>query len=271
MRTALIPVSSFAVLALVVVGTLGVTHKSAEAQELAERAMARAVQIPVEMREKIEAQLKADMMETLKEAYAAPDLRILTREEYEKEAQFTMATGTPATAAFAAVRNIHTVNSDVAVSGEAGSFKVSHTAPLEWEGAVEAGAEPMVPGKGPVTVAFRAARAMPIASDTDVTFTRAATDTEFTAGTMVAGFDIKQPVKYLRYTDPDGRKVTLGLDESDTPVFRIEELIATDIQHMPDGSIGIQGKVLHQIEVHTQNMDGGFGTAGAVRVGASEE
>jgi len=85
MQKTLIPLSTFAVVALVLVGTLGLTHKSAEAQELVQRSMARAVRLTPEMRTQIEAKLKADMMQTLKDAYAAPDLRILTKEEYEKD------------------------------------------------------------------------------------------------------------------------------------------------------------------------------------------
>src|SRR6185369_12517058 len=88
MQKALIPVSTFAVLTLIVVGTLGFTHKSAEAQELVQRSMAAAARLAPEMRAEIEANIKADMMKTLEEAYKAPDLRILTAAEYEKESQF---------------------------------------------------------------------------------------------------------------------------------------------------------------------------------------
>jgi hypothetical protein len=268
MKTALIPVSTFAVLALVTIGTLGVTHKSAEAQELVERSMARAIQIPAEMRAKIEEQMKADMMETLKEAYAAPDLRILTREEYEKEAQFTMATGTPRTATIAAVRKIHNAEADFAVAGEVGTFTVS-SAPISWEssGAVSGEAH----GTEDVIAFSHASGAVSVSAEpTHFGFTKVEGEdvkkVKFTSGTFVGGFDIKQPVKYLRYTDSDGRKVTLGLDEEDVPVFRIEELTAKDVVRGPDGVINIQGKVLHQIKVQMQNFDGGFGEAGAVQI-----
>ena len=69
---------------------------TAQAQEMAERAFARAVKLSPEMRAKIEEKMKADLMQTLEEAKAAPDLRILTKEEFEKESPFTISTTSPA-------------------------------------------------------------------------------------------------------------------------------------------------------------------------------
>lgn len=276
MKTAMIPVSAIAVLVLVAAGTFGVTQKSAEAQELAERAMARVVQIPPEMRAQIEAQMKSDMMQALEEAYRAPDLRILTREQYEKEAQFTFATGTPRFAA----GTVHAVASRAGAaplgSPETISFRAVDSRDVHYETASAGVSEPAVAGSvGSFTVSKIGGADMPT-TDSDIVFTKSAEitvggDPAFTAGTMVAaGRGFSQPVKYLRYTAPEGQKVTLGLDESDTPVFRIEELTAQDVTPGPDGDISIQGKVLHMINVHTQNFDGGYGSAGAVRIESQE-
>lgn len=231
MKAAWIPVSTFAVLALVFVGTVGISHKSAEAQELVQRSMARAVKLAPEMRAQIEAQLKADMMQTLKDAYAAPDLRILTKEEYEKEAQFTIATGT---VAFGVSKKgaPGVEDSDVMISG-------NHEL-----------------GEAPIAIAYRVAAHA--AAGEDVMFERhvdTAAGAQFSAGTVVGSMASSVPVKYLRYTDPDGRKVTLGLDDTDTPVFRIEELISSDVVPGPDGTIGIQGRVMKMINVQGATLD----------------
>jgi len=130
MQKTLIPLSTFAVVALVLVGTLGLTHKSAEAQELVQRSMARAVRLTPEMRTQIEAKLKADMMQTLKDAYAAPDLRILTKEEYEKESQFTVATSVPRMGNDYRAKTFEATSDAEYSVGEAGSFTVSTQGPL---------------------------------------------------------------------------------------------------------------------------------------------
>ncbi len=229
-----IPVGVFAVVALAFVINFGALDASkAQAEELAHRAYARAISISPEMRAQFEAQMKADMQETLKEALAAKDLRILTPEEFKKESPFTIST--TSNVGFQAVgggvgnaefRNVKVIKGEggSVQAGEGGAtFTVSTGGPIEATSGdiVTVSASAMMPMSGVATagtVAFNAATTGPS--------------------------EMSQPVKYLSYTDPRGNKTVLGLDKDDTPVFKFSQLNAADIVHMQDGSIGIQGQAV---------------------------
>lgn len=208
----------------------GVTPQTASAQEVAQRAFTRAKQISPEMRAKLEAYMKSDMLETLKEARAAKDLRILTPEEYAKEAQFTISTSSNAVAFSKAlsvgeptnVKMVRSFNHELpeggTIGGETGSFTVSAAHVKD------------MPVKGNVTFS-----AMGTIQDS--------------AGLAGDPASMPMPVKYLSYTNPQGGKVVLGLDANDTPVFKMETLTAGDVVKLEDGSIGVQGKAVKMINI----------------------
>lgn len=110
------------------------------ARELVNQSLDRAVTIPVETRKEIEKHIDADMEETLEEAKRAPDLKIITKAEFERE------------------DTKETKN---------GAFKIY----LEKVSA-----------------------------------------------------DALQSLTYLRYTNPEGRKVTLGLNKHEVLVFKLVEI-----------------------------------------------
>lgn len=218
MSRILIPTGALAVLAALVLTSFSMTPSSvAEAQEVAERAMARAVALSPDLRAQLEAYMKADMMDALKEAYAAPDLRALSKEEYEKDAPFTVSTvGTNGNAQFIAV-------------------DVEHVG------------EPM-----PAIEGFTSAGEQ---ANVDVIFEKRILDESgatWTEGERVTDMpDFAPPVKYLVYTSPKGAKVVLGLDESDTPVFRIEEMHMGEMIRGPNGEIGFEA--VRSIELKAVN------------------
>ncbi len=247
MTRSIIPAGTLVAFILIIGTGLSVTNTGiAEAQELVERSIARAIAIPVEMREALEAQMKADMMETLEEAYAAPDLRILTREEYEEEGQFTFSTTTQpgnmkwagekaGTISISSIGTINNEETDV-IMGEA------HAVAFSVHGE-HVGDEP-APEHG-----YAFTKAVGVTSGG----VAMSGETTMSAGTFVGAPEFKYPVKYLSYTSPRGGKVVLGLDENDTPVFRMEELSADSIIHGPNGEIGIQGKVMKMINVQMKS------------------
>ncbi len=201
-----IPGTVLGVLALSLVLNFATMHtEKAQAEELAQRAFTRAIQISPEMRAKLEASMKADMLDTLKEARAAKDLRILTAEEYAKESNFTISTSSVA----------------LGIQGETGA------AP-----------------KGTVTnVKFTAARAVALDDEEagNITFNTSIAAPGpagiTSAGMVTASATMLTPVKYLSYTNPEGGKVVLGLDKDDTPVFKIATLVGKDMVEITSGSV----------------------------------
>lgn len=193
-----VPTTAFGIVALALVfNFVAFDASTVSAQEVANRAFARAIKISPEMRAQLEEKMKADMLETLKEARAAADLRILTREEFEKESPFTISTTT-----------------------------------------VSLSAAGNLPAAGIKTISIRAASVKPIAGE-PVTITHGTLAAGEPLKVSSAGFAVSagttmepgtpmptppQPVKYLSYTDSNGNKTVLGLDEHDTPVFKFAEL-----------------------------------------------
>lgn len=219
------------------------------AQEQVNRAYARAVAISPEMRAQLEGKMKADMMKTLEEAKAAPDLKIMTREEYEKDAQFTIGKGPHLTTGGAiGVDTAHAVSIKKIDGGElppeGATFTVVNTDEGGEAGFAAAGAQEDV-----VFTATAAANLEP----------GVAAGGTFSAGTFMAAGpvqgEILEPVKYLSYTNPEGGKVVLGLDKNDTPVFKMETLNAGDIKQFENGVVGVEGKQIKMIRVEGTKIE----------------
>jgi hypothetical protein len=132
----------------------------AQAQELVNRSIGQVMAIPAQTREEIEKNINADMEQTLEEAKHAPDLHVITKEEFEKE--------------------------DETDGGSVGVYSVS-LAPLD---------------NGNVMV---------------------------TDGITPLALN---PDKYLRYTNPQGQEVTIGLDEHEVLVFKLVKISGEEAQKM---------------------------------------
>ncbi len=181
------------------------------AQEQVQRAYARAVEISPAVRAELETKMKSDMLATLAEAKAAPDLKIMTKEEFEKDGQFKFTTGKGP---------VGGVVSSVAVradgSGEPGQgMGVSGTITASQVNLDSASGE---------------------ASGSVAGFAASAVSSSWS------------PVKYLSYTDPMGRKVVLGLDANDTPVFKMSTMSAEDAKKM-GGLPFEEAKTIESVEV----------------------
>ncbi len=226
MKKFYMPVGALAAVALVAALTFNPTNPElAQAQEAVNRAFTRAVQISPEMRAKIEEKMKADMLKTLEEAKAAPDLRILTKEQFEAESPFTI--GKPPAFDWAS-----------STDGKPHAISITHRI-----GEGEAGQGHLVEGR-PVKVISDDVRVFKVKTDGEAGVTAGA------VGGVSAGFmgEMKEPVKYLSYTDPRGNKTVLGLDENDTPVFKFAEIKAEDIIKLKDGTIGFPAGQAIEIE-----------------------
>ncbi len=214
----------------VVVAISPLTSTVVSAQEQVNRAFTRAVQISPAMRAELETKMKADMLETLKEAKAAPDLKIMTKEEYEKDSQFKFSTGPGP------------------MGGTIDAVELKH---------IEGG----VPAEGGEDVMFTAsATAIPAGELHGGTFsvgTLVASDVHLASGTVaVAGMSattgpgsFSAPVKYLSYTDPKGNKTVLGLDENDTPVFKMASFNASALKQIDGQMVGVEGKEVEMINI----------------------
>ncbi len=238
-----------AALALVVAGAAAFNPGDpavAQAQEQAQRAFTRAIAISPEMRAELEGKMKADMLATLKEAMAAPDLKIMTKEEYQAQSPFSFSTGpapmldpteihtyktvsvTKGELAEDAEGANFTVINGSAMAGEAGTFNVA-TAPGDMpteDVAFTVSADAMMQGSKGITAA-----------------------TGVMSAGMASGSGFSEPVKYLSYTDPRGNKTVLGLDKDDTPVFKLATLNAEDVMHFEDGGIGIKGQAVQMMRL----------------------
>ncbi len=215
----------------------------ASAQEQVQRAYARAIELTPAMRAELESTMKADMLKTLAEAKAAPDLKIMTKEEYEKSGQFTFSTQggaqnitvqgmTKATAVGAT--NMQFENAQPVPVGEGGGTVTFTTATASLEpSSIPAGEIHTAIAQGTVVVSGTVG---PMATGTF-------------AGTTSANASWSAPVKYLSYTDPEGRKTVLGLDENDTPVFKISTLNEGDVKDMGNGAVGIEGKQIQMLNI----------------------
>lgn len=196
-----VPFAALSIAVLIVAVTSVIPQTSltptpvANAQELLNRAVTKASVMPTDMRAEIEKRMKSDMAETLKEAKAAPDLRILTPDEFEQE----MHTQMQADQANSMPIEGSAQGFGIAVSGESG---VLSTSPTE------------------VHLIKMDEDQIPQVSST-ATFEAAVAGTKFT----IAPVEIKEPVKYLAYTNPAGQSVILGLDEDDVPVMKIMRLM----------------------------------------------
>jgi hypothetical protein len=210
---------ALAAVALVGILTFSTNNAVAQAQEQVARSYARATQISPEMREQLESHMKADMLETLAEAKAAPDLRILTKEEFEKESPFTISKVAP----------MDLPPLPEGVEGEAGQRVVTFSHNIAVSSTTEE-----------KDVVFNA-RVHGVASGTGAH-----------GAMMMGGMGAGEPVKYLSYTDPRGNKTVLGLDKNDTPVFKFTTISESNVQHFPDGTIGIEGKEIQIL--HTENQ-----------------
>jgi hypothetical protein len=148
----------------------------AQAQDALKKTMKFAERLTPEQRAEVEEKIQADLKTTLEEAYNAPDLKILTPEEFQAE-----------------------FNADAALNPkleEALNVRVDH---LKESGAADESHKlESVPAK------LRAFKLLKPGNE-DVT-------------------------KYLRYTDPEGRAVTLGVDKEDNVLFKAVKLNEADMQ-----------------------------------------
>jgi hypothetical protein len=203
-------VLAIAALALVAAVSPLSSPKVVSAEEQVQKAFTRAIAISPEMRAKLEAHMKADMLKTLEEAKAAPDLKIMTKEEFEKDSQFTFSHGP--------VGGMVSVGTLGGVAGEVGD--------------------------SPHTVAFAHSAVGVRAEGEDAIFTVSTEDPTEAGlqapvhGSMmlaahVEGGEEMAPVTFLSYTNPEGAKVVLGLDKNDTPVFKIATLGALQKGALP--------------------------------------
>jgi hypothetical protein len=218
-----------AIAVLVAVSPLS-THV-VSAQEQVQRAYARAVAISPAVRAELEANMKADMLATLAEAKAAPDLKIMTKEEYEKDGQFQFRTGPGA--------------GGVQGSMTSASFTVAQGQPSE------AGVDAVYNVKA--NADFSAGQ--PVGVGGTVMGGQIMLDHPMgTASGTVSALAVStwSPVKYLSYTDKSGHKVVLGLDENDTPVFKMSTLNADDVKQMGNGAVEVQGAPLHVMRFNAE-------------------
>jgi hypothetical protein len=220
-----------------VVALSPISPSTVSAQEQVQRAFARATALTPEMRAEIEEKMKADMLKTLEEAKAAPDLKIMTKEEYEKDAQFTISRGPMGTQGITEARAIHLAHLDAAkkVGVGEGTITFSHSAGTHIEGH-EAGE----------SVMFAAKEMVPA----DLKGSSEVSKVVVGHNVMMGGVhEFSEPVKYLSYTDPEGRKTVLGLDQNDTPVFKFTTLNASDIKRFEFGAAGAPAAASVKIEM----------------------
>jgi hypothetical protein len=204
MKKTLVP-AGILVLALAMFVSMGFGDSNvAQARELLDRSFTKAFKLSPEMQARLESHMKAGLQATYEEAKAAPDLRVLSAEEYEKEALFTISK-TPGVLPPEA--NLP--------EGATGVFFAHSNGEMS----------PVGDGKEVKNVIFEAE-------------VSAIHPEEMTEGVRVETTPFEAPVKYLSYTDPEGRKVVLGIDKNDTPVMKISTLEVGDIIPGPDGTIG---------------------------------
>lgn len=190
------------------------------AQELVNRAAARVAFLPVETREEIEKRMKADMDQTLAEAKAAPDLRILSPEEFEKE--------------------MAEERKQMEEKGLPQAIELSTS----------------VVGAGLVTTSAAPTDAQEIhlykhgenGNSLDHGF-ELVTDAEAVAAFSVSPINIKEPVRYLAYTSPFRDSVVLGLDEDDVPVMKIIRL-RLDVLDQNSHTVNLDGKEIRFIQMN---------------------
>lgn len=148
----------------------------AQAQDALKKTMKFAEKLTPEQRAEIEEKIQADLKATLEEAYNAPDLKILTPEEFQAEFNADAALNPKLEEALNARLDHIKVNAE----GEEGSKLEAIPAKLR---------------------AFKMFKP----GNEDVT-------------------------KYLRYTDPQGRAVTLGVDKDDNVMFKAIKFSEADMQ-----------------------------------------
>jgi hypothetical protein len=216
----------------VVVAMSPISSGVASAEEQVNRAFTRAVQISPEMRAQLEGNMKADMLETLKEAKAAPDLKIMTREEYEKDGQLTFSSANG--------------NQSITVQGMAGAGM-----PMAGTLEAEEGAEDMMFTASATAIPAGKIGGATFSSGTMVINSDIKLATGTFSGTTAANSSWSAPVKYLSYTDPEGRKTVLGLDENDTPVFKLSTLNMGDAKEMGKDMIEMKAHAVQVIKVNT--------------------
>jgi hypothetical protein len=146
----------------------------AQAQDALKRTMKFADKMTPEQRAQIEEKIQADLKQTLEEAYNAPDLKILTPEEFNAE-----------------------FNSDAALNP-----KLDRILNVRMEHMKAKGEE------GPKTDSLPAKL--------------------FSMKAFKPGND--DVTKYLRYTDAEGRAVTLGVDKDDNVLFKAIKFSESDMQ-----------------------------------------
>lgn len=205
------------------------TTPVASAQELVNRAAVKVVSLPDDLRLEIEKRTNADLNATLEEAKAAPDLRILTPKEFqdEQKTQQDMAFKKAQDAGpkeFKLFENhpvavYHITSPDGVPAQDIGFGTASATGEVRIMN-VESGTVKMTAGAQVDFKDFKGGETASLdATTSGVKFT-------------MAPIQLKEPVKYLAYTDKEGRKVILGLDEDDIVVMKM----ITMTMKMGDGS-----------------------------------
>lgn len=170
------------------VGPYSVTQTpKAEAQEAVRKAHSRFTALTAEQRQQIEAKIRADMSETLEEARRAKDLKILSPEEFENSlAEERKNHPTPDPAEMTKPLALH--------------YKIDNQA-----------------GKPDIVAAPEHGQA----AQGERFFIQAEKVEDGEQPALSPAPFAAQPVKYLQYTNPEGMKVILGLDENDTPVMKM--------------------------------------------------
>lgn len=176
------------------------------AAELIEKAQTRTLALSPEERAAIEARIQGDMLVVLAEAKEAMDLQVLDeagfREFYGPESNSSIA-----------LRNTeptHGVTTmEIQAFGAADETQVIEAMPLSEED---------------LATAVTEYKTLPNTTGTDVSVPGGTFALESAPADTVS-IQFKPPVQYLRYTDEEGRQVTLGLDEDNTPIIMFIDVV----------------------------------------------
>lgn len=189
-----LPVAAFVlVLAFVfMVPQSGITNE-VHAAELVQKAHSRTLDLPDEVRRAIESRIQHNLIDVLAEAKQAPDLRLLTEEEFQAE-----------------MEQKRSITSADGVNSPNGSFDMITVGQVAFEDGTTMDPEGLV-HSGFIQVSSGTLPSMEI-------------------GEVLLGLPVtlKEPIQYLLYTDVKGRSVALGVDEDDTPVMLIVNMLHTE-------------------------------------------
>ena len=171
------------------------------AAELVEKAQSRTFALSVEERIAIEERIQGDMIAILAEAKGAQDLQLLNADEVR--ASFGPSEGRSGVA----FRSAETIEGVPTVEMQFGSTEAHFVEAVALE-------------EGDMALPVSEYKTLPNTSGTDVSVSAGTWVAESAPSTVQAvPIEFKSPVQFLRYTDEEGRQVTLGLDEDNTPII----------------------------------------------------